>query len=583
MRTEKTNGSLTARAIAGTYVVLFGLSVQGPVAEDFLGFSIERLQHSSDKRAFLDNFVLFARNDQGAASDHSSEHNPFQGFVWGDYTAQPDHEYTYWVSSRYGTPEQLSIGDTVELSAVTERISAGEHSIFFNRGAAASQAYAIKFPELRGKRPSGDAWGWLSRGLEEALLGFIGQADGPRWALRAAIYEFQYAPVLKAFGTAAQAGADVKIVWDAIDNSEPAKGKKPAKAAAPATENAKAIADAGIQDLCVARRNSDYIAHNKFIVLLRDGEARQVWTGSTNITEGGIYGHSNVGHLVRDAGIATHYLDYWNELATDPAVTDLRDWTVADAKAPDRTPEQLLEQQDASPRDHQITTVFSPRHGDKALQWYAKLMDEASSSVFLTAAFGVSKELQKIFAEHKPYLRYLMLDNRNGKIDTVARGIEADPDNEVVAGAYIGEGKGDGGWHQWVSEALMHLNKYVQFIHTKYMLIDPLGNDPIVITGSANFSVASTSENDENMLVIRGDTRVADIYLGEFMRLFSHFRLRGRVNASHDKLLATAGVAPQDAATDKKRLKEDSSWASAAYIENSPEEKERLLFSGSAV
>jgi phosphatidylserine/phosphatidylglycerophosphate/cardiolipin synthase-like enzyme len=58
------------------------------------------------------------------------------------------------------------------------------------------------------------------------------------------------------------------------------------------------------------------------------------------------------------------------------------------------------------------------------------------------------------------------------------------------------------------------------------MLVDPLGPDPLVVSGSANFSKASTENNDENMLVIRGDARVADIYLGEFMRLYRHFAFR---------------------------------------------------------
>ena len=48
----------------------------------------------------------------------------------------------------------------------------------------------------------------------------------------------------------------------------------------------------------------------------------------------------------------------------------------------------------------------------------------------------------------------------------------------------------------------------------------------MVISGSTNFSDASTKDNDENMLVIRGDKRVADIYLGEFMRLWRHYRFR---------------------------------------------------------
>lgn len=131
-----------------------------------------------------------------------------------------------------------------------------------------------------------------------------------------------------------------------------------------------------------------------------------------------------------------------------------------------------------------------------------------------------------------------------------------------------------------MEEKVTGLNNYVQFIHTKYMLIDPLGDDPIVISGSANFSDASTSQNDENMLVIRGDTRVADIYLGEFMRLFSQFRLRGRIEAGKHELLPTAGVPEDLAAQNVKFLRGDSSWAAAAYVKDSPEETERLLFSG---
>jgi phosphatidylserine/phosphatidylglycerophosphate/cardiolipin synthase-like enzyme len=58
------------------------------------------------------------------------------------------------------------------------------------------------------------------------------------------------------------------------------------------------------------------------------------------------------------------------------------------------------------------------------------------------------------------------------------------------------------------------------------MLVDPLSDDPLVITGSANFSRASQTKNDENMLVIRSNTRVADIYFGEYMRVFDHHYAR---------------------------------------------------------
>ena len=72
----------------------------------------------------------------------------------------------------------------------------------------------------------------------------------------------------------------------------------------------------------------------------------------------------------------------------------------------------------------------------------------------------------------------------------------------------------------------LKLNLHVSYIHSKFLLHDPLGDDPIVVTGSANFSAPSTNDNDENMLLIRGEKRVADIYFTEFNRLFFHYYFR---------------------------------------------------------
>jgi hypothetical protein len=51
----------------------------------------------------------------------------------------------------------------------------------------------------------------------------------------------------------------------------------------------------------------------------------------------------------------------------------------------------------------------------------------------------------------------------------------------------------------------------------------------------ANFSGPSQTNNDENMLVIPADTCVADIYFGEFMRVFDHFYARYIVGVMHEK------------------------------------------------
>ena len=88
--------------------------------------------------------------------------------------------------------------------------------------------------------------------------------------------------------------------------------------------------------------------------------------------------------------------------------------------------------------------------------------------------------------------------------------------------------------HQWAKETSaggLGLNQHVSFIHSKFLLRDPLGADPLLVTGSANFSDASTNDNDENMLAIRGDRRAADIYFTEFNRLFNHYYFRSVVES----------------------------------------------------
>ena len=116
------------------------------------------------------------------------------------------------------------------------------------------------------------------------------------------------------------------------------------------------------------------------------------------------------------------------------------------------------------------------------------------------------------------------------------------------------------------------------YVHTKYMLIDPLGDAPTVIVGSANFSAASTTDNDENMLVIQGNPQVADVYLGEFMRLFSHYAFR--------ESLQFKGATSAASALQRKYLVPSTDWIhgpgqGASYFQDGTDRAlRRLYFSG---
>jgi len=546
MRARAKGDRISVQAIAGTHVVLLGMDVDDSLAKGLLGFRIERVDHTEGERYFLDNPLLFEVNDVGPEPDHSTRRNPVQEFVWGDYTAKPNHTYSYMVSAMRGTPAHLRAAASVEVKVTTEDPDDGKHGVWFNRGVAASAAYARRFGNVDPSTVANrEAYKWLGRGLEEALTAFIGQATDDRFALRAGMYEFKWSPVLDAFKVASDAGADVKIVYHAVPKKD---DKTPA-------QNLAAIKKAKIADVSTPRTKTT-IAHNKFVVLLKDDRPVAVWTGSTNVTEGGIFGHANVGHAIRDARIASAYLDYWEHLKDDPASATLKAFDDPSPKFPK-----------SRPRNKQ-TTIFSPRTKLDPLAWYVRLADTAKQGVFLTAAFGLTAEIEPVFAGERDYLRYLLLDLRTGKIEAMRR----EPSNVVAAGGL----KGKGGFKKWIASELQRLSVHVDYIHTKFMLIDPLTDEPIVITGSANWSDESIKRNDENMVVIRGDKRVADIYLTDFMRLFNHYRLRGRAKTPVTAIEPTAGV--EDAQRTKLHLAPDDTWAEPFFAEDSPEAKERLLF-----
>jgi phosphatidylserine/phosphatidylglycerophosphate/cardiolipin synthase-like enzyme len=90
--------------------------------------------------------------------------------------------------------------------------------------------------------------------------------------------------------------------------------------------------------------------------------------------------------------------------------------------------------------------------------------------------------------------------------------------------------------------------------------MDPLSEDPIVVTGSANFSDASTNDNDENMLIIRGDKRVADIYFTEFNRLFNHYYFRSVTEATKRRLAAGGTPVADPNAEANLFLAENDDW-----------------------
>ena len=512
MRVTATSGNLKVHAVAGTYVVMFGMNLPKADCDGFLGFSLHRVSHAEQEAHFLQAMKAFEATDPGfpAGSLYSTRDHPIQSFQWADYTAKPGHEYVYTISALKGTPQDLTVHEQVTFTITTEHPETGDQDVYFNRGIAASQAYVRRFGDQAPEDvPNNKAFEWLSRGLNEALEDFIRSCVPGQHALRIAAYEFNYDAFLEVVKDVLDTGVDIKISYDARRDS-------------PKLKNIAAVNDHGFVEGVHAfprTQPKSYISHNKFIVKLDNGTPTSVWTGGTNFSEGGIYGHSNVAHVVEDEDIAIAFNEYWNALQGDPPSAPLKDAVEAISPLPAAAP---------SPG---TTVLFSPRKNLDALDWYAERAMAAQEGLMMTFAFGMNDIFKNVYENAAAPFRLALMEKRTRPMKP---GPERDaeeqriqvlrnmPENVFAIGGFIRTNKVDG----WVKERLTNLNSHVRFVHNKFMLIDPLSDDPIVIGGSANFSDASTRRNDENMVISRGDTRVADIYLGEFMRLYSHHAFR---------------------------------------------------------
>jgi hypothetical protein len=300
MRKRITDDQLTVFAVAGTYVVLLGMSLPKSKARGLRGFAIQRTDHATGEREWMRGLKTF--EGVGALPTPgvmvSSQEHPFQGFQWADYSAKPGRRYTYKVVAMRGNPGALVEGQTVAVEVTTETESGQRHEVYFNRGVAGSQEYARRFQNRPPDEVGAAAFQWLSRGLVEALIRFIEQAEDSRDEIVGVIYEFRNQQVMEALRQAKRRGAKVRLLYGADE-------------AGTTGPNEEAIQEARIASLCSPRANGPGIPHNKFFVFSRDGEPQAVWTGSTNLTQNGIFGHSNVGHVVRIASVAQLFRDYW--------------------------------------------------------------------------------------------------------------------------------------------------------------------------------------------------------------------------------------------------------------------------------
>ncbi|MGF6487961.1 phospholipase D-like domain-containing protein [Pseudomonas frederiksbergensis] len=533
------------KAYAGTNGVLLAIDLAERRRKGLLGFAIEK-QQGNKPWLFLFNSLTFPGKAHTFPQFHAtpSDTAPLQKFRWADYAVNPGVTIHYRIHLAYGTADAPQLGEFLEVTLTTDNGLPAGQSVIFNRAVAASQAFQRKFADLdallsANKKLPIEEWPdaprqWLENGLLARLLGFIERAEDGRWALDIAIYEYQLKVIVDAVNAAFERGVKVRVLYHAQPD-----------------EDTTAMNEASLEKIPAANKRgrvTHNIFHNKFMVLSRLDAAGQhqpeaVLCGSTNFTPNGVYRQANVVHVLDDARIGASYLQTFEQVWADPTdVGATREWLTENNPM---QPEQAL------------FAGFSPRSGQGDLREFVDIINAAKKDLLFVTAFALPDEVLNALLglPHDDILRY-------GLQNTVSSitGFHADRTAQFAATALLNTGL-----EGWLKEN-MKGQKGRLLVHTKAIVVDFTSDTPTIISGSHNLSEAASNGNDENYLIIRGDTDLADRYGLELLRFYEHYRFR-----YFAKKLALKQVRP---------LAADDSWTDDYYREGDLRMLSRLRFAG---
>jgi phosphatidylserine/phosphatidylglycerophosphate/cardiolipin synthase-like enzyme len=132
----------------------------------------------------------------------------------------------------------------------------------------------------------------------------------------------------------------------------------------------------------------------------------------------------------------------------------------------------------------------------------------------------------------------------------------------MVRAAAIGAFDLIGNWEQ-------EMLKYGQaIIHDKIVVIDPLSDNCVVITGSHNLGYKASYANDENLLIIKGNKALATSYMVHILDVQDHYKFRAILEQQAlDRAMGKGGPKPP---VGKGILQTDGSWQDK-YVDGKPD------------
>ncbi len=525
------------------------------------GFTIRRVVQGSPD-VYLHGFVGFSDDDK--LDPTAPWKHPVQRFMWWDYGVKPGQVVQYSVVPVIGDQGnlQLATDQASELTApmtitgqLTPNISAN-----FNKGIVAAQWVSRVLSSLGNpppkiadliaatQPPKNALRNELSGLLRPQILDMLADVKKNNGQVYAALYELND-PELKAALKALGKKCHLILANGAFSKKNDNDENKAVRAEMRT-----------VVDLYNRLVPQGHFAHNKFLVCCDSaGKPQRVLSGSTNWTMTGLCTQANNGIIVSDPKLAQYFLDEWNLLknaknAYPPGL----------AKANGETTANVFNVDGGT-----ITQWFAPTDKAQDLDYARKLINAAKQGIlflFFNPGVFVADDqpankwtlLQNILFRHHAgtpnfdgqlYIRgvvnqeitglttestgdqpakpspHAALDPSAGTPVTLFNGGKQPPQHlgyELMVPKNIKDT-----FHDWATEILgqgVH-------IHSKVIVLDPFGDDPVVMTGSHNLGFKASSKNDDNLMIIQGNRPLAAAYAINIMAIYQAYRWNTYVEA----------------------------------------------------
>ncbi len=289
--------------------------------------------------------------------------------------------------------------------------------------------------------------------MDDQFLAFL---DSARTSIFCAFYELEWMPAAQALIRKHQAGLTVRIVSDS-DYSE-----------------GEAMTQCIAAGIPVVFDNRSAFMHDKFCIV--DGNT--VWTGSTNITENGLFRNDNNAIIVASPELAANFTGEFNEMFAEQQFGP---------RSPRGAPYPVVVLDGVT-----FETYFAPE--DNVRREILDEIDDADRTIDFMAFSFTSDDIAKAMA---------------GRIETgvAVRGIF---ETRNAGSRYTDD--------EFLARrgAAIRLDRNPHAMHNKVIIIDT----ETVITGSYNFSNNAEDSNDENVLIIHSPA-IAERYNRRFEALFN--------------------------------------------------------------